>query len=421
MTMLPRRTFLSLGASPALLLRGSPNETVTVACIGAGWQGMNNVHSFLDLPAARVVAVCDLEPAHREKARLTVNAKYGNSDCRSTPHYEELLADPRIDAVALSLPDHWHGLAGVHAARAGKDIYGEKPLAHNYAEGQAIRDAVRRHQCIWQTGSWQRSLPQFRHACELVRNGRLGEVRRVEVGLPGGYNDFAGTMTQDTPCPPPPDFDYDRWLGPAPAAPYVPARLHKNWRYHLDYGGGLLLDWIGHHVDIAHWGLGLDDTGPVEVRGTGTFPGSCRAWNAPAMYRVEARYASGLTMMIEGDETKIRRGTRWIGERGWIYVDRNAFEAEPHSLLTEKLRPSEIRLPVSPGHHQQFLDCVRTRAATLTPPDVALRSATPGYLGLISILLNRTVRWDPAAEQILDDPVAARLLSRPMRAPYTGL
>jgi predicted dehydrogenase len=414
---LSRRTF-SAALSPALLLRGSPNERITVACVGAGWQGMNNVRSFVAEEGARVVAVCDVDANHLEEARAYVNEKYASQDCKAYHDFEEVYSRPGIDAVVLSLPDHWHGVASVRAVASGKDVYGEKPLAHNFAEGVAIRDAVSRHSRVWQTGSWQRSLPQFRHACELVRNGRLGRISRIEVGLPGGYNDFEGNASQDSPCPPPRELDYNRWLGPAPNAPYAPARVHKNWRYHLDYGGGLLMDWIGHHVDIAHWGMGFDDSGPLEVSGTGTFPRASKVWNAPAMYHVEARYEGGLVMVIEGDETKIRRGTKWIGDRGWLWVDRNGIDAGPKSLLSEKIRPSEVKLPDSPGHHRQFLECVKSRGVTLTPPAVALRSATPGYLGLISILVNRPVKWDPAKEQIVGDSDAARWLSRPLRAPW---
>lgn len=416
--MLTRRRIALPLIAPAALLRGAPSSQVAVACIGTGWQGMNNVRSFLAEPLARVVAVCDIDRTHLEEARTAVNAYYGNSDCRGYHEFEEVLARRDIDAVVLSLPDHWHGIAAVRAAAAGKDIYGEKPLAHNFAEACAIRDAVRTYGRVWQTGSWQRSLPMFRRACELVRNGCLGRITRVEVGLPGGYNDFEGNAAQDLPCPPPPTLDYQRWLGPAPDAPYAPARVHKNWRYNLDYGGGLLLDWIGHHMDIAHWGLGLDDSGPVEVSGRGSFPRVCRVWNAPAMYHVEARYAQGFTIVIEGDESIVPRGTKWIGERGWLWVDRAGIDARPRSILDARLGPSAIRLPRSTGHHRQFLECVLSRGETLTPPSVALRSATPGYLGLISILTGRPIRWDPVRETIAGDPAASRLLSRPVRPPW---
>lgn len=420
-----RRDFLRL-AVPALipasaLGRGGavpPSDRVTVACIGTGWQGMNNVASFLEEPGAQVVAVCDIDANHLERARQAVNEKYGNQSCAAFHNFEDVLARGDIDAVMLALPDHWHGLASVAALRAGKHVYGEKPLAHNFAEGGAIREAARRYGRVWQTGSWQRSLSQFRQACELVRNGRIGKVLRVEVGLPGGLTDFDKLGHLDRPVPAPKHLDYDRWLGPAPWAPYCPARVHKTWRWNLDYGGGMLMDWVGHHVDIAHWGLGLEGTGPLEVEGTAEFDQTSRVWNAPAKFGVRAVYAGGLSMTISGGYENIARGTKWIGEDGWIWVDRAGIDAHPKSVLTSRIGPGEINLPRSPGHHRQFIQCVIDGRPTLTPPDVALRSTTPGYLGLIAILMGRKIRWDPQREEIVGDEAARRLLSRPMRSPY---
>ncbi len=396
----------------------APSDRVVTACIGTGWQGGNNVNSILEEPGAQLAAVCDIDAGHLKQALETVHTKYGNKDCIAYHRYEEVLERKDIDAVVLSVPDHWHGILSVAAARAGKDIYGEKPLAHNFAEGVAIRDAVARYGRVWQTGSWQRSVSQFRFACELVLNGRIGKVSRAEVGLPGGLVDWDKTAAMDTPVPPPPTLDYDRWLGPAPLAPYCPARIHKTWRWNLDYGGGMLMDWIGHHIDIAHWGLGLDHSGPVEVEGTGEFQKVSRVWNAPEKFRVAARYPSGVTMHVSGGHGDLKPGAKWIGDEGWIWVDRSGIDAYPKSLLTTKLRPSEIHLDRSPGHHRQFLECVKTRRRTLTPADVALRSATPGYLGIISILLGRKIAWDPERETIVNDAEAERMLSRPMRSPW---
>jgi len=257
--------------SSALGKDGSPsaNNQITVACVGVGWQGSGNMNGFLGQNDVRVVAVCDIDADNLENARKTVNKKYRNEDCQTYTDYRRMFERKDIDAVMLALPDHWHGLVGVAAARSGKDIYGEKPLTHNLREGRVLCDAVKQYGRIWQTGSWQRSVANFRFACELVLNGRIGKVSRVEVGLPAGQHDYAKTkhLTQFGPAPA--ELDYDTWLGPAPWAPYCPARVHKNWRWHLDYGGGQLMDWVGHHVDIAHWGLGLDYSGPVEIEGVG--------------------------------------------------------------------------------------------------------------------------------------------------------
>ena len=427
--MTTRRRFLGgLGAAafpavvPASALgrgNGTPaSDRIVVGCAGVGWQGTNNLNSFLELPDAHVVTVCDVDREHLDAAQLAVNDKYGNKDCAAYGRAEEMLARPDIDAVCLSLPDHWHGLASVLAAREGKDVYGEKPLAHDFAEGVAICDAVRRYGRVWQTGSWQRSVAQFRYACELVRSGRIGKVHRVEVGLPGGHTDFDGKAHLVAPAPPPQSLDYDRWLGPAPLAPYCPARVHKTWRWHSDYGGGMLMDWIGHHVDIAHWGLDLDHSGPLEVEAHGEFPPAGVLWDTATSYRVRAQYAGGLEMLISGGYDDTQLGTKWIGDGGWLWVDRNGMDAEPKSILTSKIGPNDVQLPRSRGHQAQFIECVKTRRATLTPADVALRSATPGYLGLISMRIGRRIRWDPVKQKIVGDLEAARLMERPMRNPW---
>jgi predicted dehydrogenase len=417
-----RRTFLmSAGAAalPAVGREGAlaASDRTTVACIGTGWQGMNNVASFLEEPGAQVVAVCDVDTDHLEQARQAVDAKYGNRDCKAYARFEEVLARPDLDAVMLAVPDHWHGVLGTAAAAAGKDVYGEKPLAQNFREGVAICEAVERYGRVWQTGSWQRSRDDFRTACELVRNGRIGKITRVKVVLPGGLTDFDGLGNQDSPGPAPKTLDYERWLGPAPPAPYSPARVHKTWRWNLDYGGGMLMDWVGHHVDTAHWGLGYDTTGPVEVEGKGEFLPSHRVWNAPARFQVTARYATGVVMEISGGY-EARRGVTWHGEGGWIWVDRSGIDANPRHVLMSKVTPSEVRFERSTNHHRQFLDCVRNRRRTLTPPEVALRSATPGYLGLISILTGTKVKWDPERQRTVENPAAERLLSRPVRGPW---
>jgi predicted dehydrogenase len=412
--------FPALFSSRVLGREGSvaPSNRVVVALVGTGWQGIGNLKAFLKDPNVQVVAVCDIDSDHLKEGKETVDQKYGNTDCATYHAFEELFARPDVDAVVLSVPDHWHAIVSLAAVRAGKDVYGEKPLAHNWAEGQAICDGVRQYGTVWQTGSWQRSLSNFRLACELVRNGRIGKVKRVEVGHRWGNLDFAGTGDQQAVATPPPTLDYDRWLGPAPYAPYCPARVHKNWRWNYDYGGGSLMDWVGHHVDIAHWGLDLDRTGPYEVEAWGEFPTEGSVWNTATKYQVTARYATGMTMIIDGGHEDIRLGTKWIGEEGWIWIDRIGMDAEPKSLLRDKIRPAEIHLLHSPGHQQQFIECVKTRQQTLTPCDVALRSATPGYLGQIAMLTGRKIRWDPERQRILGDPEAERMLFRSMRSPW---
>ncbi len=412
--------FPAIVKASALGLNGSvaPSDRVTVATIGVGWMGGGHVAEFLKIPSAHLVAVCDVDEQHLSEAKYRIDLKYGDQGCATYRAFEEVLARRDIDAVTIALPDHWHALAAVQAARAGKDIYGEKPLAHNFHEGRAIREAVHRYKRIWQTGSWQRSQENFRRAVELVRNGRIGKVHRVEVGLPAGHTDFAKTKDQTKVTAPPVTLNYDRWLGPAPEAPYCPARVHKNWRWNLDYGGGQLMDWIGHHGDIAHWGLGMDASGPVEVEGTGTYPPREALYNSAMKYYITAKYAEGFTMIMAGGYRGIRGGTKWIGEKGWIWVSRGGLEAEPANILTSVIGPNEIQIPTSPGHYQEFIDCVKSRQATLTPSEVAVRSATPGWLGQIAMLTGRKIKWDPVKEEIIGDADTSKLLSRDMRWPW---
>jgi predicted dehydrogenase len=396
----------------------APSDRVVMGLIGTGWQGINNVNSFLAEPQAQIVAVCDIEKNHLAEGLALVNKAYGNADCKAYHDMDEVFGRTDIDAVCLTLPDHWHCLGSTRALRAGKDVYGEKPLAHNWSEGRAIVDAVEQYGRVWQTGSWQRSRATFRLACELVRNGRIGKVTRVEVGLPSGHTDFDGLGHLDKPAPPPATLDWDRWLGPAPEVPYCPARVHKTWRWNFDYGGGMLLDWVVHHVDTAHWGLGFDNTGPVEVTSQGEFSAANRIWDTPVKFKVDAKYANGVTIHISGGYDDVRLGAKFIGDEGWIWVDRSGIEAQPRSLLATRIRGDEIRLRVSASHHGEFLDCVKSRRTPLTPASTALRSATPAYLGLISIRTGRTIKWDPEQQRVLGDREAERYLSRSMRSPW---
>lgn len=395
----------------------SPSERITIGCIGTGWQGTSNLYSFLSEKDCYVVAVCDVDKSHLQNAVDIVNSHYENTCCAAYGDFRVLLARNDIDAVSLSLPNHWHAIPAIEAARTGKDIYGEKPLSHTFNEGRAICNAVKRYGRIWQTGSWHRSQSIFRFACELVLNGRIGQVHRVEVGLPSGYTDFAGTAGQQQICPPPPELDYDSWLGPAPFEPYCPARVHRNWRWYLDYGGGQLMDWVDHYLDIAHWGLGFDHTGPYEIEGRGEFPRD-GLWNAPTKYRLTTQYAKGVTIIIAGGYEDIGIGTKWIGENGWVRVNRDKIDADPVKLLRENFKPDDIHLFRSPGHHRNFLDCVKNRRTTITPCEVAHRAGTAGHLGQIAMLLGRKIRFNPHTEEIIGDSTAARMLGCAMRSPW---
>ena len=395
----------------------APSDRIVMAGIGFGNMGRGNLDSFLNKDDVQWVAVCDVDDIIRARARGIVNTFYGNTDCAEYTDFRELCLRRDIDAVSLAVPDHWHALVSIACARAGFDIYGEKPLTHSLREGRALCDAVERYDRVWQTGSWQRSEANFRRAAEIVHNGRLGKVQKVEVGLRSGHEDYADTKGQEAIGPPPEHLDYDLWLGPAPYAPYCPARVHANWRWNMDLGGGQLMDWVGHHVDIALWSLGLDRSGPTKVQGVGEFP-RAGVWNSPTRYYVKADFAGGPPMDIAGGYDEILEGVKWIGDRGWIRVDRGVMEAQPSELLHERIGPSDKRLYRSTDHYQNFLDCVRNRRPTIAPCEVAHRAASVGHLGVISMALGRPIHFDPEAEAVKEDPAAGRLLGRAYRSPW---
>ena len=458
-----RRAFIKSAGAAAMVpasawgLSGRPaaSNRITLGVIGWGMMGPANTKVFLDQPDCQVVAACDLDKNHLQAAVGTVNAKYGNLDCKAYHDYQELLARDDIDAVMIAVPDHWHALLATAAANRKKDIYGEKPLARTIAEQQAIVRAVEKNNIIWQTGSWQRSLPSFHKAAEIVRNGLIGDVIHVEVGLPGGHHDFAGTepallaklaslpgkntdpalVVPGTPAwdlavtDPPPELDFATWIGPSKVEPYIEARVHKNWRWNYNTGGGQLLDWIGHHGDIAHWGLGFDQTGPSEVEGFGEFPAPNALWNTASVYKIECKYrkqvtgyANDISLTIAGGHSHITMGTKWIGTDGWVWVDRSGFDASNPAWIKPESLPEALRkvkLYESAEHRRNFLDCVKSRKPTITPVQTAHHSAIPGHLGLISMMVGHKLEWDVAAEKIVDDGEASALLTRPYRAPYS--
>jgi predicted dehydrogenase len=307
--------------------RSAPSERVTLGVVGWGMQGPGNTSAFLALKDCQVVAACDLDKNHLQQALDKINGTYGNKDCKSYHDYREMMARDDIDAVMLAVPDNWHALVSTEAANRKKDIYGEKPLARTIAEQQAIVKAVQNNKRIWQTGSWQRSQGPFRKAAQIVRNGLIGKVTRVEVGLPEGHNDFARTKEFMTVSDPPPELDYESWIGPAKMEPYIKGRVHMNWRWNYNIGGGQLLDWIGHHCDIAHWGLDLDNGGPSEIEGHGDFPPPTDVWNTCTKYRINLKYPNDITMVIAGGHPEIKGGTKWIGTDGWVWVNRDGFDA----------------------------------------------------------------------------------------------
>jgi len=390
----------------------APSNKIVMGGIGLGGMGRGDLGGFLGDSRVRVVAVCDVDARHRAMAKRMVDGRYKNQDCRTYHDFREMLGRERLDAVFTALPDHWHALPAIAAAKAGCDIHGQKPFARSIREGRAMVDAVERYGRIWQTGSQQRSDGRFRFACELVRNGYIGKVRRVEVGLPTG-----GPGGDPTPKPVPEGLDWDFWLGPAPWRPYQGFGPHWNWRWILDYSGGQLTDWCGHHVDIAHWGLGLDYTGPTVIKPIRAVYPKSGLYDAPTEYEFVCTYANGVEISVTNNRVN-PQGTKWIGDDGWVYVRRGFIDAEPKHLLQEKIGPGQIQLYRSGGHKRNFIDCVISRKQTICPAEVGHRSISVGLLGEIAMLTGRTIRWDPEKEEIIDDPGASELLGRSYREPW---
>jgi len=389
----------------------APSSRIVMGAIGVGSQGTGDMRGFLNKKEVQMVAVCDVDNSHRDKAKKFVDEKYGNSDCGTYLDFRELIGRGDLDAVLLALPDQWHSIPAVAAARAGLDIHAQKPLARTIREGRAICNAVQRYGRVWQTGSQQRSERNFHRACELVRNGRIGKIHKVEVGLPTG-----GTSDNKPIQPVPEGLDWDFWLGPAPWVPFRGV-CHWDWRWIIDYSGGQLTDWAGHHIDIAHWGLGLGRTGPVEIEGRGVYP-TDGIYNVPYEYKFTCTYTNGLTMDVANNK-QLAQGAKWYGESGkWIYVKRGKLEANPPSVLKEVIGPDEIDLYRSRDHKQNFLDCIKSRKETIAPAEVGHRSISVALLGEIAMLTERKLRWDPEKEVFLNDDGANRMLSRPMRSPW---
>jgi len=401
--------------------RKAPSERITMGVVGWGMQGPSNTRALMDLPDCQVVATCNIDQNHLKSSVEAINKHYGNTDCKAYHDYREMMARDDIDAVMLAVPDHWHALMSVEAARRGKHIYGEKPLARTIAEQQAIVKAVEKHKVTWQTGSWQRSRSNFHKAAEIVRNGMIGKVKHVEVGLPSGHNDFAKTRDFMTPTEPPPELDYETWIGPARMEPYIKGRVHMNWRWNYNTGGGQLMDWVGHHCDIAHWGLDFDNSGPYEVEGHGEFPPADAVWNTCTKYRIELKYPNDVTMTIAGGHPDIRGGTKWTGTDGWVWVNRERFEGSNEEWSDWKHVPDDLRtvkLTKSLNHFRNFIECVKSGQPTLTPVQTAHHSTVPGHLGLISMLVGRKIKWDSKREKIIGDAEASKLLTREYRGPW---
>jgi predicted dehydrogenase len=426
---------------PASVLNGKgPSNRINVGAIGNG-----RISRGHDLPGvwkhetAQVIAVCDLDSKRLEEARQLVNEYYGKKTGRpyngvtAYSDYREVLQNKDIDAVLISTPDHWHAANGIHAVEAGKDVYLQKPASLTIAEGRALSNAVHRTGRIFQVGSQQRSSPQFRYAAELVRNGRVGQLRTVYVGLPG---DPSGN--EEPRMPVPKNLDYDRWLGATPRAYYTEKRVHPQngygrpgWLRCEQFGAGMITGWGSHHIDCAHWAMDAEYTGPIEVSGWAEFPAK-GLWDVHGKFRTEAVYADGVKMIVS---TELPNGIKFEGTEGWIFVSRGnesvtasdpvaklkdaqALSASDPKIITSVIGPTETHLYESKSHHGNWLECVKTRQQPIAPIEVAHRSCSACLIHHIAMKLKRKVYWDPMKERFKDDAEANRMLSRKERWPY---
>lgn len=428
------------GRAPAASARPAASERVTLAVLGTGSQGTIDLRGFLQDERVQVVAVCDVEREStrynrafkdafgREPARRLVDRHYaelaGKSGsgrfCQAHEDFREVLARPDIDAVLIAAPDHWHVPMSILAARAGKHIYCEKPVSFAVREGRRLCEEVARAGVRFQVGSQQRSDQRFRMACEFVRNGRLGRIQRVTIGLASRNRDNNRHGAQTAPAPVPEGLNYDLWLGPcAGDLPFCPARLHSNWRWLWAHGGGNVTDFGAHHLDILQWALGMDGSGPVEFCDPKPqWPASGSFYQTPEFFSFQFRYASGVEVTVtDGDANP--SGLRFEGENGrTLSVTRGVIRSTPEALLRERIRPGEVNLYASRSHSGNFIDCILESRETVCPPEVGHRSATIAHLGNIALRTGRGFRWDPQTETLTGDAEAVRLLDRPLRAPW---
>jgi len=398
---------------PARLLGAdAPSKKITVGFIGTGDHGTTwNLDAYLKLPDARVLAVCDVDGFRMRKAKALVDAAYDTEDCATTKDFREILDRKDIDTVMISTPDHWHTLISIMAARAGKDVQCEKPTL-TIDEGKILIETIRKQRRVFQTSTEDRSLPMYHRMAELVRNGRIGKLQRIEVILPKEPT-FAG---DSSPQPVPPDLDWEMWLGPAPEAPYTKLRAHYNFRWISDYSGGIMTDWGTHLFDTAQWANDTERSGPVQVHGVGNF-WEGGLFNTVRDYDVTFTYENGVVMTCKPGTPSIKfiGADGWVGNRGW----RGKVEASSNDILNSVITPNEIHLYTNPkGEHDDFLKCVKSRKDPYFPVDVGHRVSSLCHLANISLKLGRKLNWDPKQERFQNDDSANALLSRPMRSPW---
>jgi predicted dehydrogenase len=457
-TRVTRRNFLKTGLGAAAAIgfptivpatvfgQFAPSKRINIGAIGVGRISRgHDMPLILQYDQAHIMAVCDLDAHRVVEGKQFVNEYYAKKTGKpydgtlGYANYRELLSNKDIDAVVVSTPDHWHALIGVDAVRAGKDVYLQKPASLTIAEGRALSNAVQASGRILQIGSQQRSTVQFRYAAELVRNGRIGQLQRVEVGLPG---DPAGG--DKTPMPVPEGFNYDTWLGSTPHVFYTVDRVHPQkgydrpgWLRCRQFGAGMITGWGAHHIDSAHWGMDTEYTGPIEVWGTAEFPDH-GLWDVHGPFKTEALYApnhlsaNGVHMSVSGDYPN---GIKFYGDKGWIFVSRGneqvtksdpvaklndatALAASDPKIIKSVIGPDEIHLYESKEQHGNWLDCIISRKAPISPVEMGHRACSTCLIHDMAMVLKRKLYWDPVRERFKNDDEANSMLCRPQRAPY---
>lgn len=391
-----------------VLGKRAPGNRIAMGMIGLGGMGFANMESFLALDDVSVRAVCDVNARKMQAAKMRVDAYYGNCDCKMVGDFRALCARPDIDAVMIATPNHGHATIGIEAALGGKDIYGEKPFSHTLSDGRALVDAIEKAGCVWQTGNRQRSQVGFSRVAAWVRNGGLGAVARVEVGLPGGGR---GPAVSPASCSLPDGLDWTAWLGTAPQRTYSGV-CDFHWRWVSEWGGGMLMDGIGLYGDIAQWGAARDATGPVRVEGSGLYVVD-GPYDTATSFSFRCRYEDGLDLVVaDGGRMEKGVGVRWLGRNGeWVWVSQGALEASTPEIRQSVVGSDAHNLFAMEGllsnhtrtlrHYRNFIDCVKTRQSTVAPAEAAHRAASLGHLGQIAMRSGHAIRFDPRTETIL--------------------
>ncbi len=413
----------------------APSNRIHVACIGTGNQGAGILRRFMQNDDVQIVAVCDVNTAShgyrnetqylgREPARKMVDDYYGEKSsiagykgCGAHVDFREVLGRDDVDAVTVVVPDHWHAIITIRAAQAGKDIYCEKPLSLTIGQGRSMVDAARKYGRVLQTGSMERSNPLNRYACQLVRDGKIGQVKRVVTNV--GYNNKVSPGPGWKPMPVPEGFDYERWLGPAPKVPYHKDRCLYRFRFNYDYSGGQVTNYGAHSNDLAQWGLGMDNSGPVEVEYVSAkWLPKGSLFNTALETEFRCRYENGVELVCKTDKRPV--GVRFEGTEGMVETSAYPWKArsEPESLIASEFPSGAIRFDATAAHVRNFLDCVKSREEPVASGEIGHRSASVCHLGNVVVRLGRDVRWDPKQERFPGDDEANQMLLRPMREPW---